>query len=214
MKKRFWMAAAACFVLAAVCILLPSPWGWLRTTLTILSVPLLVGGMLLVVNALLPAHVLPVLGLDEPEHAPVPVPPPPSLPQNLPVEQRVLGSLRGAVRAMEGMNGTFDQPPMLAWQFERLKSSCAGLLAALEAEGADPAQAADFAVQYLPNVMQYLLACSHEGCPAEAAYTLARAACACERQLDALAAGEYVTFEQEYYAVRGDLQAAGFRWDW
>lgn len=68
MKKRFWMAAAACFVLAAVCILLPSPWGWLRTTLTILSVPLLVGGMLLVVNALLPAHVLPVLGLDEPEH--------------------------------------------------------------------------------------------------------------------------------------------------
>ena len=90
MKKRFWMAAAACFVLAAVCILLPSPWGWLRTTLTILSVPLLVGGMLLVVNALLPAHVLPVLGLDEPEHAPVPVPPPPSLPQNLPVEQRVI----------------------------------------------------------------------------------------------------------------------------
>lgn len=214
MKKRFWMAAVACFVLAAVCILLPSPWGWLHTTLTILSVPLLVGGMLLVVNALLPANVLPVLGLDEPEHAPVPVPPPPSLPQNLPVEQRVLGSLRGAVHATERMAGVFDQSPMLAWQFDRLKSGCATLLGALEAEGADPAQAADFAVQYLPNVMQYLLACSREGCPAQAADALARAACACERQMDALAAGEYVTFEKEYYAVRGDLQAAGFRWDW
>ena len=47
MKKRFWMAAAACFVLAAVCILLPAPWTWLRVTLAILSVPLLVGAMLL-----------------------------------------------------------------------------------------------------------------------------------------------------------------------
>ena len=63
MKKRFWMAAAACFVLAAVCILLPAPWTWLRVTLAILSVPLLVGAMLLVVNALLPANALPVLGL-------------------------------------------------------------------------------------------------------------------------------------------------------
>ena len=213
MKKQFWLSAAACFVLAAVCILVPSPWGWLRTTLTIMSVPLLVGGMLLVVNALLPARLLPVLGLDDLEE-PVPVPPPPSLPQNLPMEQRVLGSLRGAVRAMEGMTDVFDWPPMLTWQFERLKSGCAGLLATLEAEGADPARAADFAVQYLPNVMQYLLACSHEGCPANAMHTLARAACACQRQLDALAAGEYVTFEQEYYAMRGDLQAAGFHWDW
>ena len=69
MKKRFWMAAAARFMLAAVCILLPAPWTWLRVTLAILSVPLLVGAMLLVVNALLPANALPVLGLDEPEHA-------------------------------------------------------------------------------------------------------------------------------------------------
>ena len=214
MKKRFWMAAAACFVLAAVCILLPAPWTWLRVTLAILSVPLLVGAMLLVVNALLPANALPVLGLDEPEHAVLPVPPAPGLPQNIPVDQRVLGSLRGAVRAMDGMTGIFARPPMLAWQFERLQTGCSALLAALEAEGADPAQAADFAVQYLPNVMQYLLACTHEGCPAGAAHTLARAARACERQLDALAAGEYVTFEQEYYAVRGDLQAAGFHWDW
>lgn len=214
MKKRFWMAAAACFVLAAVCILLPSPWEWLRITLAILSVPLLVGGMLLVVNALLPDGALPVLGLDEPEHASVPVPSAPGLPQNVPLDQRVLGSLRGAVRAMEDMSDTFRRPPMLAWQFERLHTGCAALLAALEAEGADPARAADFAVQYLPNVMQYLLACSHEGCPAGAELALARAACACERQQDALAVGEYVTFEQEYYAVRGNLQAAGFRWDW
>lgn len=214
MKKRFWMAAAACFVLAAVCILLPAPWAWLRVTLAILSVPLLVGAMLLVVNALLPTGALPVLGLDEPEHAARPVPPAPSLPQDLPVDQRVLGSLRGAMRAMGGMTETFARPPMLAWQFERLQTGCAALLAMLEAEGADPAQAADFAVQYLPNVMQYLLACSHEGCPAGAAPALARAARACERQLDALTAGEYVTFEQEYYAVRADLQAAGFHWDW
>ena len=90
-----------------------------------------------------------------------------------------------------------------------LPSGCAALLAMLETEDADPTQAADFAVQYLPNAMQYLMACSHEGCPANAARALAHAACACERQLDALAAGEYVTFEQEYYAMRGDLQAAG-----
>lgn len=214
MKKHFWIAAAACFVLADVCILLPAPWGWLKFTLAVLSVPLLVGCMLLVVNALMPERVRSVLGLDEVENEDVPVPPAPGLPQSLPVDQRVLGSLRGAVRTMGGMTETFSRPPMLAWQFERLQTGCAALLALLEAEGADPTQAADFAVQYLPNVMQYLLACSHEGCPANAAHALAHAACACERQLDALAAGEYVTFEQEYYAMRGDLQAAGFRWDW
>lgn len=214
MKKRFWMAAAACFVLAAVCILLPAPWAWLKFTLAVLSVPLLVGAMLLVVNALLPVGALPVLGLDEAENAARPVPPAPTLPQSLRVDQRVLGSLRGAVRAMGGMTETFSRPPMLAWQFERLQTGCAALLAMLETEDADPTQAADFAVQYLPNAMQYLLACSHEGCPANAARALAHAACACERQLDALAAGEYVTFEQEYYTMRDDLQAAGFRWDW
>lgn len=215
MKKRFWMAAAACFVLTAVCVLMPCPWAWLRVTLRILSLPLLVVALLLVVNALLPAGALPVLGLDEPEQSPnIPAPAAPSIPDNLPVEQRVLGSLRGALNAMNDMPDAFAQPPMLAWQFERLQNNCAALLVSLEVEGADPGQAADFAVQYLPNVMQYLLACRHEGCPTGAARTLAQAAVACERQLDALAAGEYVTFENEYYALRADLQAAGFRWDW
>lgn len=215
MKKRFWMAAAACFVLTAVCVLLPCPWAWLRITLRILSLPLLVAALLLVVNALLPAGALPVLGLDEPEQSPnIPAPAAPTIPDNLPVEQRVLGSLRGALNAMNDMADTFAQPPMLDWQFQRLRNNCAALSVVLETEGADPGRAADFAVQYLPNVMQYLMACRHEGCPAGAAYTLARAAVACERQLDALDAGEYVTFEKEYYALRADLQTAGFHWDW
>ena len=215
MKKRFWMAAIACFVLAAVCVLLPCPWAWLRISLRVLSFPMLVGALLLVVNAMLPIGALPVPGLEEEGHGARPfAPSAPSLPEEIPLDQRILGSLRGAGTAMEGMADSFAQPPMLAWQFDRLRQNCAALLDRLEGEDGQPGQAADFALQYLPNVMQYLMACRHEGCPDGTAHTLALAARACERQLDALDAGKYVTFEEEFYALRQDMQSARFRWDW
>lgn len=137
-------------------------------------------------------------------------PSPPAMPRTLPLEEQCLGSLRGAARALPALAPVFEAPPMLGWQFQRAELALAGVLAA--AEGGRARQTADFAVQYLPSVMQYLTACEAEGCPAGAQDVLAGVARACEKQEDALAAGRYVTFEEEYAALRGALEQAHFRW--
>lgn len=215
MKKHLWILAAVCFALAALFSVLPMPWYWLQVVLRICSLPLMVGAVLLMVKALMksaPAEQVSA-GFETPLPAKGWLPAPPMLPQNLPLEERALGSLRGAVTSMEAMQETFSQTPMLQWQFERICTGCKAVLNAVEQEGASPSDAADFAVQYLPSAMQYLMACKRDRCPENSVQTLARIAVACERQQDALQLGEYVTFEQEYYALRNDLQQAAFRWE-
>lgn len=215
MKKRLWISAAVCFVLAALFSVLPMPWYWLQVVVRVAALPLMIGAVLLLVNALMKTTSSDqvTVGFEKPLPAKGQLPAPPKLPQNLPLEESALGSLRGAVSSMENMRETFSENPMLEWQFERICTSCKAVLEVVEEENGDAKQAADFAVQYLPSVMQYLLACKRERCPENAVQALARIAVACERQQDALKMGEYVTFEQEYYALRNDLQQAAFRWE-
>lgn len=218
MKKGNWIFAVVCFVLAFLLVVLPMPIYGVRILMRLLGLPAIVGAVLFAVKALTSVAPNAQFGTKTayvyPTAAPGQVPAAPVIPQQLPLEQKVNGSLRGAITAMDGMQeqGVFAQPAMVEWQFERICVSCKAILRMTELEQTIAAQAADFAVQYLPNVMQYLLACQREGCPQNAADALARIAVACERQQDALTGGVYVTFEKEYYALREDLQAAQFSW--
>lgn len=215
MKKYNWIFAAICFVIAALLAVLPMPFRGLCMTMRVLSLPVMVGAMLFAVSAI--ANSTPKVQFAQEKaqlnRVPGHVPAPPMIPQEFPLEQKVTGSLRGALTAMGKIQDTFNKSPMLAWQFERVMVACKSILETVETEGVDAGQAADFAVQYLPSAMQYIMACQREGCPENVVKTMARIAVACERQQDALLRGEYVTFEQEYYALRTDLYNAAFRWD-
>ncbi len=135
----------------------------------------------------------------------------PVLPADLAPADACLGSLRGAVRALPGFLAAFEEP-VCRWQVERMGMALAKILNSCE-NGPDPAAAFDFAAGYLPSVMQYLAACSAEGCPQDALRTLAGIALACEKQQDALAEGKTVDFKMEYASLRRDLEQAGFCWN-
>lgn len=215
MKRwQFWIGAGVCFALAAVLAAWPA-WGQARQgVLALAALAAAVCAVGLAVRAL--AFGRPALSFAQlrplPPRRGLPgqAPPPPAMPRTLPLEEQCLGSLRGAARALPALAPVFEAPPMLGWQFQRAELALAGVLTA--AEGGRARQTADFAVQYLPSVMQYLTACEAEGCPAGAQDVLAGVARACEKQEDALAAGRYVTFEEEYAALRGALEQAHFRW--
>ncbi len=215
MKRYNWVFAAICFVVGTLLAVLPMPFYGVRMAMRVISLPVMVGAVLFVVNGL--ASSVPKVQFAQEKarinFVPGQVPAPPMIPQELPLEQKVTGSLRGALTAMSRMEGTFAQSPMLAWQFERIVNACKSVLELVESEQNQPQQAADFAVQYLPNVMQYLMACQREGCPQNSVETMARIAVACERQQDALLQNQYVTFEREYYALRTDMHEAAFSWD-
>ncbi|WP_418667033.1 hypothetical protein [Allofournierella sp.] len=216
MKRwQFWTGAGVCFVLAAVLAAWPA-WGQAkRGALALAALAAALCAMGLAVRAL--AFGRQTLAFEElrpPPHrprAPGQTPPPPAMPRALPLEEQCLGSLRGAVHALGALAPVFEAPPMLGWQFQRMRLALNRVLAAAEAGKAR--QTADFAVQYLPSAMQYLTACEAEGCPENAQDTLTKLALACEKQEDALAAGRYVTFEEEYAGLRAALEQAHFCWD-
>lgn len=138
-------------------------------------------------------------------------PPPPALPIGLTMEQACIGSLRGALRALPQFTEKIEQP-MVQWQLERIQKALTVILNSCE-NGPDPAAAVNFATGYLPSVMQYLSACAAEGCPENAAVTLAYAALACEKQQDGLNQEQPMDFREEYAALRTAIEQAGFRWN-
>lgn len=138
-------------------------------------------------------------------------PPVPVLPSGHDPADLCIGSLRGAVNALPQFENAFQQP-ICRWQVERTERALKRVLALFEA-APEPAVLFEFAAGYLPSVMQYLAACAAEGCPKDALRTLAGIALACEKQQDALAAGEKADFKIEYQSLRCDLERAGFRWD-
>lgn len=138
-------------------------------------------------------------------------PPVPSLPSGHDPADLCLGSLRGAVNTLPEFEKAF-QDPVCRWQVERTQLALARVLDLCEASP-EPALLFEFAAGYLPSVMQYLAACAVEGCPNNALRTLAGIALACEKQQDALKAGEKAEFKIEYQSLRYDLEQAGFRWD-
>lgn len=215
MKRwHFWAGAGVCFALAAVLAAWPAHGRAMPGVLALAALAAALCAAGLTVRALAfgrPALTFAQLRpLPRWQRAPGQAPPPPAMPHTLPLEEQCLGSLRGAVHALAALAPVFEAPPMLGWQFQRMRTALDRILAA--AEGGGARQTADFAVQYLPNAMQYLTACAAEGCPPNAQDTLTGIALAGEKQEDALAAGKYATFEEEYAALRAALGQANFCW--
>lgn len=138
------------------------------------------------------------------------VPPPPAMPQGLPIPQAVIGSIQGALHALPGFANTIRDPFCL-WQLERLEKALQWLLDSC-ANGADPAQLADLALWYLPSAMQYLAACAAEGCPHNAHDTLAYIAFTAEQQQDAVTSAEVLDLREAYTDLRQALEQANFCW--
>lgn len=138
-------------------------------------------------------------------------PPVPILPSGHDPAALCRGSLRGAVNALPQFEEAFQQP-ICRWQVERTERALSRVLDFCE-NAPEPVILFEFAAGYLPSVMQYLAACAAEGCPKDALRTLAGIALACEKQQDALTAGEQVDFKIEYQSLRYDLEQAGFNWD-
>ena len=139
-----------------------------------------------------------------------PVPYPPAMPVGLAAYDACMGSLRGALRAIDQFEAGFSVP-LQKWQLERCTRALKDISEACEA-GADVQLVVNFATQYLPSAMQYLAACAAEGCPANSEHTLAAMACACEKQVDALGSGSAADFKAEYLAIRNSLEIADFSW--
>ena len=216
MKRwQLWAGAGGCFALAVALMAWPAGSSTRRGALALAALAAALCAVALAVCALAFERFTLTFAQFRPplrwQRIPGQAPPPPGLPVSVPLAERCLGSLRGAARALEELVPAFAAPPMLAWQFQRLQRALQAILDA--AEAGEPQRAADFAVQYLPSAMQYLTACAAEGCPANAESTLTSLALAAEKQQDALAAGRYATFEQEYAALRNALQQAHFHWN-
>lgn len=205
MKKYIcWSLAAVCYMLAAVSVLVPVSNYGLSVALRVGALPVLVAALLLTSAALSEGH-KPAAGVgihtqEQPVGTGV------EFPAHLTLEQKSEGSLRGAVKALEQMQTVFAANPMAAWQLRRILTACTALRQLLDNDSAQARNMADFTVQYLPVAMQYLMGCCHR-LPTNGVEAMARIACACERQQDALAQGLYVTFEQEHQQLQQDLLA-------
>ena len=140
------------------------------------------------------------------------VPPAPQMPAGVAPEELALGSLRGAENALPRFAPAFAQDPMLCWQFQRI-CQVLGDIGSRAQQPEQTTKAVAFAVNYLPSVMQYLAACTAEGCPSNAVDTLVGIALACEKQQDAMDETAPAGFENEVRALRTALQNAAFTWN-
>ena len=198
-KYAYWSGAAVCFMLASVFVLLPVEHFGLLVTLRVLALPMLVVAFLFVAAAL--AQEKPLAdGLGEQTqvyHGDM------AFPAHLTLEEKAEGSLRGAIRALERLKDSFRG--VSQWQLERMTTACKQLEQRLADEPQLAREMADFCIQYLPHAMQYIL--QSKECGIETPQAMGYIATACERQLEAICQGKYITFEQEYQQLKQDWQA-------
>lgn len=224
MKKLYWVLSVV-FLLATAFLAILGANEWLR----LLSLPMALVSVGCAVRALNESNAQ-TLDFNEnntnqaPKQAaqyqyngyqqaqpPMATPPAPTMPGGLTVAELAGGSLRGAANSMVTFAPAFAATPMTNWQFWRIAQSIEQIAKAAQTEE-QLTLAGDFAVRYLPSMMQYLSACNAEGCPEGAAEVLADMATVCEQQQDALQAQQAVRFEGEYLKLRKDIESAPFRW--
>lgn len=215
MKKLYWILSVLLLLVTALLAIKGSN-EWLR----LLSLPMALGSVGCAVRALntnaqsLDINALGAASapLPRPRYgAALPAPPAPTMPSGLTRTELASGSLRGAANSMDRFAACFAAQPMASWQFRRIAQSV-GQLASAATTDEQLTATGDFAVRYLPSVMQYLSACNAEGCPENAADVLADIATVCEAQQSALQALQAVRFDAEYVKLRRDIEAASFRW--